>query len=69
MSERIKELGNKAWHYADQNSRDGDGTFGHLYRDKLAELIVRECCNEIAQEPFNAGAASKWLQKHFGIKE
>ena len=37
--------------------------------EKFVELIVRECCKEITQEPFNAGAASLWLKEHFGIKE
>lgn len=36
---------------------------------KFTELIVLECCNEITQEPFNAGSASAWLKKHFGVEE
>jgi hypothetical protein len=43
MNERIKELSAQAWQYADNNSRDGAGTHGWLYRDKFAELIVEEC--------------------------
>jgi hypothetical protein len=35
---------------------------------KFAELIVQECCNEISQEPFNAGAASAWLKQYFGVE-
>lgn len=45
MNERIKELAAQAWQYADDNSRDGDNTFGWLYRDKFTELIVQECIN------------------------
>jgi hypothetical protein len=48
MNERIKELAEQAWRHADDNSRDGDGTHGWLYRDKFAELIVKECVDTIA---------------------
>jgi hypothetical protein len=45
MNERIKELADQAWQYADKYSHDGDGRHGHLYRNKFAELIVQECCS------------------------
>jgi hypothetical protein len=50
MNERIKELAAEAWQYANNNSRDGDDTHGWLYRDKFAELIVKESiamCDEL----------------------
>ena len=73
--DRIEELGKQAWEYADSNSRDGDNTFGHLYRDKLAELIIREC---ISIDFMRSVAGLTDLQdlgvcvaikKHFGVKE
>jgi hypothetical protein len=78
MNERIKELGAEAWKYADQNSRDGDGRYGHLYRDKLAELIVKECSQIVLDtivEPgisvANARSVKIFMEinKHFGIEE
>ena len=70
MNERIKELANQAWEYAHRNSQDGDGQFGWLYRDKFAELIIRECCDifvELRTRP--AELAVKDVKKHFGIEE
>jgi hypothetical protein len=63
MNERLKELANQAWRHADDNSRDGDGTHGWLYRDKFAELIVREC---IAQ--CNDGDSRYFIATHFGVE-
>jgi len=48
MNERIRELARQAWRYADDNSRDGDETHGWLYRDKFAELIVKETMQVVA---------------------
>lgn len=42
MNTRIEELAQTAWRHADLYSRDGDGTHGHLFRDKFAELIVQD---------------------------
>ena len=50
MNERIRELALQAWYYADDNSRDPIGSHGGLYRDKFAELIVRECMKETMDE-------------------
>jgi hypothetical protein len=66
MNERIKELSAQAWQYADNNSRDGDGTHGWLYRDKFAELLIRECMLlSILQS--EAGYVSNYIAKHFGL--
>jgi hypothetical protein len=65
MTKRIKEL--MAQSGFDPASIERMGVMPQA--EKFAELIVKECCNEITQEPFNAGAASVWLQKHFGIEE
>jgi hypothetical protein len=45
--ELIKELANVAWAYASINSTDGDGTHGHLYRTKFAELLLGKCIEVI----------------------
>jgi hypothetical protein len=77
MNERIKQLANEAWQYANDNSRDGDDTHGWLYRDKFAELIVQECvaiCEDTEGDP---SADSRWgrrccaleIREHFGVEE
>jgi len=76
MNERIKQLANEAWQYANDNSRDGDDTHGWLYRDKFAELIVQECvaiCEDTEGDP---SADSRWgrrccaleIREHFGVE-
>lgn len=74
MNERIEELTQQAWRHADLYSRDGDGTHGHLFRDKFAELIVKECAtvyreNTKADRPLYPTEFSTALTNHFGIKE
>ncbi len=81
MNERIKELALQAWRYADDNSRDGDGTHGWLYRDKFAELIVRECSKIIVNGGYWSGGPlgpkrqctppeiANMITEHFGVKE
>lgn len=70
MNERIKELADKA---SEEFTTyfDGRGNVTETYfdKEKFAQLIVRECCKEITQEPFNAGAASLWLKEYFGVEE
>jgi hypothetical protein len=77
MNERIKELMVQARNYAlDEkriyermhNTEQCMEEYREVYNKKFAELIVLECCKEITQEPFNAGAASVWLKEHFGVK-
>ena len=71
MNERIRELAAQAWRYADDNSRDGDGTHGWLYRDKFAELIVEEMyvfmCN--ATDNDKPWPTFKEVKQHFGVEE
>jgi hypothetical protein len=70
MNERILELSSQAWHYAGSNSRDGDGTHGGLYRDKFAQLIIRECAELATKEYDNSGAIhGNDLLEHFGVEE
>ena len=71
MNERIAELGSQAWNYANDNSSEGDGRYGHLYRDKLAELIINECLFIIddEREPEMVSRIQLWTQikEHFGV--
>ena len=68
MNKRIKQLADQAENYA-YSAVIGGSECMEAYTQKFAELIVRECCKEITQEPFNAGAASLWLKDYFGVKE
>jgi hypothetical protein len=72
MNERIKELADEAWQYANNNSRDGDDTHGWLYRDKFAELIVRECQTVVEwaiSVDSTIGRVPMLIKEHFGVKE
>jgi hypothetical protein len=51
-----------------QRRFDLDREENETFALSLAELIVLECCREITQEPFSAGAASAWLKDYFGVK-
>ena len=75
MNERIKELALEAFQPINSMASEGvadyytfEQTWFQLYNQKFAELIIRECCKEITQEPFNAGAASLWLKDYFGVE-
>jgi hypothetical protein len=88
MNEQIKELHAQAYLHALHNetkAREGGchepGTFNNDYREKFAELIVRECMNIVSnqttldtnedfREGFNHGLKYAWtdIRKHFGIK-
>lgn len=50
MNERIKELANQAWEYANSYSQEGDGKHGELYTAKFSELIIKECIEVSLQE-------------------
>lgn len=69
MNDKIKELAEQA----EINYVTGMG-YSHdkvsdLQLKEFAELVVLECCKEIIQEPFNAGAASSWLKDYFEVEE
>ena len=80
MNERIKELAYDAEDYADSIVDQG-GEFHETYTRKFAELIVRECINQINnttpsnyENDFEEGA--KWafeesvivIKEHFGVE-
>lgn len=43
MNERIKQLADKAWKYADANS--SSETHGLVYTERLAELVIKDCAS------------------------
>jgi hypothetical protein len=72
MNARIRELAEQAWQYANDNSRDGDNTHGWLYRDKFAELIVKEAGAYLMSPEFIGRSDLDWsmvLNDHFGVEE
>ena len=62
MNERIKEL----WTQAEQRQVDDNGGVWvktiFETRDKFAELIVQECCEQIRE------IDAMEIRKHFGVK-
>ena len=71
MNERIKQLAEQAW-----DATAVSPEFGHpiSFAEKFAELIVRECANEILKwksEPFpyDPEFGAKLIKDHFGVEE
>ena len=48
MNERIQQLAEQAKDYADYYSMLSDSAEQEIFTEKFAELIVKECINEIA---------------------
>lgn len=72
MNERIQELAYQAEDYADSIVDQG-GEFHPAYTQKLAELIVRECCQFEKTYGGDAGLVarsfSRKIREHFGVEE
>ena len=71
MNERIKVLAEQAGFIDRGTNHTAYMSFDH---EKFAELIVRECANEILKwksEPFpyDPEFGAKLIKEHFGIKE
>jgi hypothetical protein len=70
MSERIKEL-------VRESTTDSSGKWLSLEdAERLAELIVLECCNVLQTETishdgygYNQGFLHKKIKEHFGVEE
>lgn len=67
MNERIQQLAE----YATTEEFDG---WKYFDKEKFAELIVKECANEILKwksEPFpyDPEFGAKLIKEHFGVKE
>ena len=83
MNERIRELHGQAYLYALHNetkAREGGchepGTFNNDYREKFAELIVRECVQvahprltDVGEWAAGMRLVQKRLKQHFGVDE
>jgi hypothetical protein len=69
MNNRIGNLILTAQQQAAKETIPNSFAYENLVYTKFAELLIRECCKEITQEPFNAGMASLWLKEHFGVEE
>lgn len=71
MNEQIKELAEQADIFISKSNcaESGNGTeIIGWHIEKFAKLIIKECANQIKQEPFNAVAASAWIKEHFGVE-
>ena len=70
MNERIKELGHEALIWCDANISDqwdADTGYGQAWQDKLAELIVKECLDELAMCQFDNPSAAWMEERNDGI--
>ena len=71
MNERIKELAEQATEYAnEQNELHGVG-YVITFKEKFAELIVRECAGVGYDASYYECAlnVSNKIKKHFGVEE
>jgi len=68
MNERIKELAEQATSYIDPSANDG--VCWHFDKEKFAELIVRECANQVdwilAEGNKTQGDL---IREHFGVEQ
>ena len=68
MNERIQELAIQAEDYADSIVDQG-GEFHEAYTQKLAELIVRECCDVLYDNELGGYQTNYVLKEHFGVEQ
>jgi hypothetical protein len=70
MNERIKQLADDATHYANGVCDADPNADWYTTRDqKFAELIVKECFDEIVKGVPLAGFARDRVLNHFGVEE
>jgi hypothetical protein len=80
MNERIRELSNRAWAYAESydytNAKDQQVEFCDILEEKFAELIVRECIETLRLVPYSSDRDfgdeeiyQEAIYKHFGVEE
>ena len=75
MNERIKELAEQATNEVMRNTPSFLVT-NDMWKEKFAELIVRECCDVLQNEDirysgygYNQGFLHKKIKQHFGVEE
>ena len=59
MNEKIKQLANQAQQYAECTTPQGLEWFD-VFKEKFAELIVRECIDKITTYNLVPGHSAKW---------
>jgi hypothetical protein len=68
MNERIKQLAEQAQQYAEYITPQGCEWFD-TFKEKFAELIVRECADVATVNQYQAFSAGHYVKKHFGVEE
>ena len=68
MNPQLKNLKDLAMQAGMEHPVMGEISYDKFSYEKFAKLIIKECCKEIEEEPFNATAASVRLKQHFGLK-
>ena len=74
MNERIKLLAEQATTYIEPTSNSGEGWI--FDKEKFAQLIVNECCEQLLKEDiryggygYNQYGLHDKLREHFGVKK
>jgi hypothetical protein len=74
MNERIKLLAEQATTYIEPTSNSGEGWI--FDKEKFAQLIVNECCEQLLKENiryggygYNQYGLHNKLREHFGVKK
>jgi hypothetical protein len=74
MNERIKLLAEQATTYIEPTAISGEGWI--FNKEKFAELIVNECCEQLLKEDiryggygYNQYGLHDKLREHFGVKK
>ncbi len=68
MNERIRELINQAQQYAEYVTPQGLEWLP-VFKEKFAELIVRECAELVDRAISDGGVDGRVLKQHFGVEE
>jgi len=71
MNERIKEFADQAQQYAEYNTPQGLEWLP-MFKERFAELIVRECVGIVADAVDHREPASTYVDKikqHFGVEQ
>ncbi len=67
MNERIRELINQAQQYAEYVTPQGLEWLP-VFKEKFAELIVRECAELVDRAISDGGVDGRVLKQHFGVE-
>jgi hypothetical protein len=74
MNERIKELEKQAWEFVDKTwnwANANNPSQATLFKEKFAELIVRECVKVAMKAVSDDEPKEAWylIEEHFGVEE